>query len=70
MFFESTYYASPHIEDLLKKEVIIIDIYLCVFFLFSNHNIDYYYQDVTLVELLDDDEILQEYKSQNKNLIH
>lgn len=24
MFFESTYYASPHIEDLLKKEVIFI----------------------------------------------
>lgn len=26
-------------------------------------------QDVTLAELLDDDEILQEYKSQNKNLV-
>lgn len=45
MFFESSYYASPHIEDLLKKD------------------------DVQLVEFLDDDEILQEYKSQNKNLM-
>lgn len=26
-------------------------------------------QDVQLIEFLDDDEILQEYKSQNKNLV-
>lgn len=28
-----------------------------------------YSQDVQLIEFLDDDEILQEYKSQNKNLV-
>lgn len=66
MFWDTTYTASPHLEDLLAKEV-------CSTSLPSNlSNLIYFLmfkQDVTLKELLDDDEILTEYKTMNKALV-
>lgn len=65
MFWNTEYTPSPHIDSLLSKEV--------RSYLKPTIELKFLYQiliqDVKIEELLDDDEILQEYKWQNKRLV-
>lgn len=71
MFWDTGYSSSPHIEDFLKKEVIESFYFISFIEQYLNNEIffPFYSKNVTLKELLNEDDILQEYKSQNKNLI-
>ena len=72
MFWQSKQVSSPHLEALLNREVIYFkllkncrqNIILLKFFSFN-----LFAQDCTIYDLMDDEDILQECKSQNKKLL-
>lgn len=76
MFWKFNLMTTSHIDTLLDKEVNYVIYYLSPMW-FSSWNCEFslfilyyfFFQDVTLRELMDEEDILQECKSQNSKLI-